>query len=106
MGLGLSKQVENLKYDLSSFIHLCIQEIFIAFLFSKGILLREHGICSSSIFFAVPEQVKHDPTSRPLHWLILLPGMHFFQDNFMTALPSLKFPKCQRLNEAFPGRPI
>lgn len=84
MGLGLSKQVENLKYDLSSFIHLVIQEIFIAFLFSKGILLREHRICPGSIFFAVPEQVKHDATSGPLHWLILLPGMHFFQDTFMT----------------------
>lgn len=40
MGLGLSKPVEKLKYVLSSFTHIFIQEIFIAFLFSTSISVK------------------------------------------------------------------
>lgn len=86
MGLGWNKPVENLIYDLSLLIYFFNKDLLHTT--STGIQLREDGICSSSSFFAVPKQVKHDPASGPLHWLILLPWDTLPQVIFMTrSLP-------------------
>lgn len=69
-----------------------------------GVLLREDGTYSSSIF--IPKQAKYDRASGPLHWLILLFGMLFpkISSWLIPLLPLEVFQMSSSLG-GFPGQP-